>query len=104
MPAAGSVTFTVTVHAPLAGIVPLASRMPGAPAAMAPPLSLVSAPPQLLVVVVFASVIAPGAVGNVSVNPSPVTAVLFALVKVSVRLVVPPAGTNAAPKALAAAG
>ena len=83
---------------------PPASLIAVSPALSAPPAPSVSVPPQVLVVVVLASVIAPGVVGNVSVNARPVTAVLLAFVKVSVRLTVPPGATNVAPKAFVAVG
>ena len=78
--------------------------MPVSPALSDPPAASVSEPPQVLVVTVLASVIAPGTIGNMSVKPRPVTAALLALVKVSVRLVVPPGATNVAPKDLLAVG
>src|SRR5262249_225488 len=53
---------------------------------------------------VLASVIAPGEVGNVSVNARPATAVLLTLVKVSVRVVEPPGAMYVAPNVLLAVG
>ena len=75
-------TLTVTVHEPLAGIVPPES------AALAPPFAAVTAPP--------AHVVAPDAgvalttlAGYVSVNAAPVIAVAFGFVSVIVRVDVP---------------
>jgi hypothetical protein len=103
-PAAEAVTFTVTAQEPFAGMVPPASLIAVSPALSAPPAPSVSVPPQVLVAVVLASVIAPGVVGNVSVNARPVTAVLLPLLKVSVRLVVPAGAMKVAPKAFVAVG
>ena len=76
------VTVTVTVHEPLAGIVPPES------ATLAPPLAAVTVPP--------AQVVAPEAgvaltrfAGYVSVNAAPVIAVALPLVSVTVSVDVP---------------
>ncbi len=102
VPDALAVTFTVTVQeVPEVSVSP-DTVMPTSPAFSAPaPLSVSVEPVQLFVTVVFASVIAPGVVGNTSVTLIPVTlpgfAAGFVIVKVSV--VLPPLAIVAAPNA-----
>src|SRR5476649_1672623 len=76
------VTFTVTVHEPLAGIVPAES------ATLAPPLAAVTAPAQVVAPAGVAVLTRP--TGYVSVNAAPVIAVVFGLLSVMVS-------TDAAP-------
>ena len=90
----GTATFTVTVQVLLLVMVAPVSRMPRSPAASTPPVLSNSVPaPQPVSDVVrgAATVIPPGAVGNVSVKVTPVRESFwlgFVTVKVSVD--VPP--------------
>src|SRR5438045_2254285 len=77
---AALVTFTVTVHEPLAGTVPLAS------ATLAPLFAAVSVPPH--VVAPLAEAVFTRFAGYVSVNVAPVTAAAFGLVSVIVSTLV----------------
>ena len=77
-PAAALATLTVTVHEPLAGIVPLAS------ATLLRLLAAVTAPPAHVVAPLAAAVFTSPA-GYVSVNAALVIAVAFGLVSVMVR-------------------
>ena len=92
--------MTVTTQLLLAAIEPPASLMPTEPTAMAPPALLVRVPPQVLLVVVLATVMAPGDVGNRSVNAGlpKVMATGLELVKVMVssdgELAMMPVGLN----------
>jgi hypothetical protein len=80
-------------------MLPLASLIEPAPAASAAPPTWVTVPPQVLVKVVLANVIAPGKVGNVSLNVAVVNVSALLFDKVMVRVDVPPglmlAGVNA---------
>ena len=87
-----------------AGMVPPVSWMPALPIASGPPPFAVSVPPQVLVTVVEASVIAPGEVGNTSVKASPVSATAFGSVKLIVSVVVWPGPIEGAPNALVTIG
>jgi hypothetical protein len=84
---AAAVTFTVIVQTLFADKVPPLSFIPGSPAFNMPLLLSVSDPPQVFVVVVFASVIP---VGNVSVNVIPATASVVGFVNLMVSREVPP--------------
>src|SRR4051812_39298496 len=91
------VTFTVTVHEPLAGTVPVAS------ATLVPPTAAVTAPP--------AQVVAPAGVpvftrpaGYLSLTAAPLIAVVFALVGVMVRTEVAPGKMEFGAKALPTVG
>lgn len=89
VPTTGIATFTETVHVPAAAIEPPVRRMPGSPAASAPPALSVNVPPQVLVVVRGeATTITPGDIGSVSVKliSMSVTGVGFVSVKVSVEI------------------
>ena len=97
VPPAALVTFTVTVHEPLAGIVPPES------ATLLPLFAAVTVPP--------AHVVAPPAAprftrpaGYVSVNAAPVIAVAFGLVSVMVSAEVPFTPIAAGANALAIVG
>ena len=76
-------TFTVTVHEPLAGTVPVAS------ATLPPPLAAVTLPPAHVVAPLALAVLTRFA-GYVSVNAAPVTADAFGLVSVMVSTLVSP--------------
>jgi hypothetical protein len=84
---AGAVTFTVIVQTLLADNVPPLSFIPRSPVFNMPFVSSVSDPPQVLVVVVFASVMP---LGKVSVNVMPVTVSVVGLVNLIVITDVPP--------------
>src|SRR6185436_9018426 len=94
----------VIAQEPLAGIVPPESWKPVSPEPIAPAAWSPSVPPQVLVVVALAIVIAPGAMGSVSVKAAPVIAIEFVLESVTVRLVVPDTGMLGAPKAFVVVG
>ena len=98
MPAALAVTFTVITQDPAAGMVPPV-RVTVGPVALA-------VPPQVLDTIAPLVVMAPGNVGNVSVNAALVSALgaAFVLLSVMVNKVVPPAGIEAAANALAMVG
>ena len=87
----------MTVHEPLAGIVPPES------ATLFPPLAAVTAPTPQLVAPEAAAVFTRPA-GYVSVNAAPVIAVVFAFVSVIVSTDVPPVPMDDGTKAFVAAG
>ena len=90
VPTTGTVTLTEIVHVPAAAIEPPVRRMPGSPAASAPPPLSVSVPPQVVDVVRGeATTIAPGLVGNISVKLRPVSVVGVGLVNVKVSVEIP---------------
>ena len=81
-PAVADVTFTVTVHEPLAGTVaPESATLP-------PPFAAVTVAPPPQVVAPLALAVLTRFAGYVSVNAAPVTAVAFALVSVMVSTLV----------------
>src|SRR5687767_794113 len=89
IPTTGTVTLTETVQVPAAASAPPVKRMPGSPAASAPPKLSVNVPPQVFVVVRGeATSIAPGLIGSVSVKLRLVcvTGVGFVNVRVSVDM------------------
>ena len=67
-------TLTVMVQLPFEGMTPPFNWIPAEPTIRAAPRLLSSEPPQLLLVVRSASVMAPGVMGKVSVNVAPVSA------------------------------
>ena len=84
-------SFTVTEieQVELAGILPPLSLTLVLPTAKAAPADVVSVPPQVLVVVVFARLICAGLAGNVSVKLTPIRAKLglvFTRLNVSVEV------------------
>src|SRR5438552_1657153 len=107
VPGVELVTFTVTVHEPLAGMVPplnatlvplfaavtvpapLAGTVPVACATLPPPLAAVTLPPAHVVAPLALAVLTRFA-GYVSVNAAPVTADAFGLVSVMVSTLVSP--------------
>ena len=98
MPVTGTVTFTKIVQVPLAAMVPLEKEIPAAPATgmkVGVPQPTVVAPAG------FATTMAPGVVGKVSVKLTPLTAAAFGLVSVKVNLDVPPATVGSGAKFLA---
>ena len=94
---AGAVTFTVMVQTLLADNVPALSFIPGFPVFNMPFVSSVSDPPQVLVVVVFASVMP---LGKVSVNVMPVIVSVVGLVNLIVITDVPPGAIALGPNDL----
>ena len=72
MPAAGAVTFTSTVQVPLAAMLPALNDTEAAPATGA---NVAAPQPEVLAPGTAATTIAPGAVGKVSLNATPVSAV-----------------------------
>ena len=88
VPATGTVTFTLIVQLLFGASVPLENEIEVAPA-----VGEKVGVPQLVVVapVGFATVIAPGEVGKVSVKLSPLTVTGEGLVNVKVRAETPPA-------------
>ena len=87
----GTVTFTLIVQLLLGASVPPVKRMPGSPAASAPPVLSNSDPPHVLDVLSgVATTMAPGEVGNVSVKLSPLTVTGVGLVNVKVNAETPP--------------
>src|SRR5258708_21790639 len=97
-PEAVPVTFTVTVQVLLtATVTPVSEMLPD-------PATAVAVPPQVLVSPLGVATTMP--TGKVSVSATPVSATAFApgLVMVKVSEVVPPRGTDTAPKALAIGG
>ena len=96
---------TLIVQLLLAAMLAPASFRPALPTAMGLPALSVRAPPQVLVNPVEASVIAPGEVGNTSVKPTPVRALLaFVLVSVKIRVETPPGAIAFTAKALESTG
>ena len=92
-PALVPVTFTEMAQVPLAGRVPAERLTEVAPAVA------VAVPPQVFESAGVLATTRPA--GNVSVNAIPVSArLVFGLVMLKVSEVVPPVGTDAAPKAL----
>ena len=96
-PVLAEVTFTVTVHEPLAGTVPDAS-------ATLPPLFAAVTLPAPHVVAPLAAAVLTRFAGYVSVKAAPVTATAFGFVSVIVRVDVPPAAIVAGENAFAIAG
>ena len=95
-PDAVPVTFTVIVHEPLTGIVPLASTTEAVPAvAVVVPAQLLSNPFG-----VATSIPA----GKLSVTAAPVKATALELVRVRVSVVTPPTGRTGTPNALLTVG
>ena len=87
MPSAGTVTIKLTMQFPLAGTVPPENEIELAPATGAK----VGVPqPVVLAPVGFATTIAPGVVGNVSLKFTSLIAAAFGLPIVKVRIEVPP--------------
>src|SRR5438552_6616225 len=93
---AALVTFTVTVHEPLAGIVPPES------ARDVPLFAAVTVPPHVVAPLAEAVLTRPA--GYVSVNAAPVTATALPLVSVTVSTEVVPTETAAGVNDLAIAG
>ena len=90
VPTTGTVTLTETVHVPAAAIEPPVRRMPGSPAASAPPPLSFSVPPHVFVVVRGeATTIAPGVVGSVSIKLRPLRVTDVGLVMVNVSVEIP---------------
>jgi hypothetical protein len=87
-----------------AGIVPPVNLMPTSPIEIVPPELSASVPPQVLEVVVLMSVIAPGMVGNTSVNVAPVRAVGVRLASVIVKVVLVLVATGLTEKLLLMSG
>lgn len=107
VPVAVAVTLKVTLHDVLAASETLVSRTPTEPPASELPALSVGVTPQVLVVmVVLASVIAPGNVGNTSRIVIPLTVPGFAagLVMVSVSTEIPPEVILAGVKLLVTVG
>src|SRR5581483_7488119 len=99
VPAADATTLTENVHEPLT------ARFPPVRLILMPPAFAVIVPaPQVPVSPVGVAMASP--VGNVSVKPMPVSPTVLAagLVTVKLRVVVPPSGTDGAPKALVIIG
>ena len=90
MPPTGAFTCTVSVHTLAAGIVAPVNFTLSLPTAKAPPVEVVKAPPQVLVVTVSNKVILPGApadvLGNMSTTAALVIAVVVGFVSVIVKV------------------
>lgn len=88
VPITGTVTFNLIVHVLFAAIVPLENEMDPAPATGA---KVGDPQPEVEALVGLATVIAPGVVGRVSVKFNPLTLAELGLVRVNVRVEMPPA-------------
>ena len=87
-----------------AGIVPPVSIMPTSPTEIVPPELSLKVPPHVFDVVVLMSVIAPGVVGNMSVNVAPVKAVGVRFASVIVKVVLVFVATGLVEKLLLISG
>ena len=95
-PDAVPVTFTVIVHEPLTGIVPLASTTEAVPAVA------VVVPPQVLTNPLGVATSKPA--GKISVIAAPVKSTALGFLSVRVREVTPPTGSTGTPNALLTVG